>query len=249
MFRHIRWGLLCALAIIMLAPLTGAFAAAAPAAPTNAIGIIDLDKVAAGFNGYKVAMERMRMFADVRKNYFDDLSAGVGLPAADFDKYKNLVNHAVRTDAEKKDIEALKAQAKQAMGDYEKLKANTTPADADKKRLEELEKDIKQASEYVDGERERLYGEMQGEYGKYSKILTDLVDKGIATVSTGKKLGIVISRDVQTKDGGKERFVLWGGTDITQDVIDSLNKTFKESMLNVAVDPTQPGGPAAGPTR
>jgi hypothetical protein len=257
MLRYTRWGLLCALAIMMLVPLSSAFAAtksaAAPTKPatasTNIIGVVDLEQIMTGFNGYRVAMTRIQTFSESRKNYFYGLRDGVGLSEKEWEKYKILIKLSTRTDVENKDIEALKAQAKVVMDEFQKLQQNQQPTDAEKKRMEELTKIIEPSSNFTDGEGRRLSNEVQMEYSKYMKILTDLVEKGIANTAKDKKLAIVLYRDVPTgpqggqqggQQGGKAPFVAWGGNDITQVVIGSLNKTFKESMLDVKVDLPQP---------
>ena len=67
---------------------------------------------------------------------------------------------------------------------------------------------------------------VQDAYTHYSSVLNGMVDKAIASVAATKKVAMVLSKNVQTKDS-EEKLVLWGGADITDDVLKSLKDNYK----------------------
>lgn len=236
-FRHaqrpVAYGRLVALLALALLPLTGLFAATA-AAPAPQIGVVDLDATAKSFVGYKSAMTRMEAFAKERDESFTTLKSGVGLNQKDYAEYLDLAAHTVKINSAR--IKELEDLAKKTRDEFQALKdkddkKETLTAD-ERARFEQLDKDIKVVSASLNEQGDKLYKEVQDEYNRYSKILTDLVDKTIGTVAAAQKVSIVLSKNVQGKDT-VEKLVLWGGTDITNDVVKALNDNFKESMLDV----------------
>jgi len=234
MLHPFRYGRCIALLALTLLPLCGVFAA--PAAPaTPQIGVIDLDVTQQKFDGFKEAMIHIKAFTQERDNMFGALKKGIGLSSQDFNEYQGLVSFTVKMNEAR--CTALETQAKANVDEYQKLKGKQenkeTLTDTEKARLDVLNKDIETVSKLVNDQGDKLYNEVQEEYGRYSKLLTDLVDKAIDTTAKEKKLSIVLSKNMQSKEG-VEKSVLWGGVDITDDVVTALNKSFKPGMLDKA---------------
>jgi Skp family chaperone for outer membrane proteins len=228
MFHKVRSGLVLAVAAVVFTLLAGVAQAAAPA---SAIGVIDLEQVAQGYKGYRVASERITAFEKVREQAFTTLQAGVGLNEKDFAEYRDLTKGGLVVNPKR--VDELKELAKKNNAELTALKAKEAEkltAD-EQKRLDELKKNAEDGNKVLNEAYTSLMGEVQGEYQRYTSKLTELVDKGIGKVAEGKKLGIVVSKDVRVQQG-TEKFVLWGGTDITNDVVDALNKAFNEKLLD-----------------
>jgi len=205
----------------------------APASPSSTIGVVDLDAVAKQYKGYQLAMARMETFAREREAVFTTLRTGVGLTEADFREYRGLAGSAVKVNPTR--IKELEELASKNQAEYQALSEKAekgTPTDAEKSRLSELEKQIEIVSAIINEDGGKLTKEIQGEYGRYTNALTELVDKAIAKVSENRKLALVVSRDVRTQSG-TEKFVLWGGVDITEEISKYLNDTFKDGLLDL----------------
>ena len=89
--------------------------------------------------------------------------------------------------------------------------------------------------------------EMDAELNSYLQILNTTMDSAIADMTKTKKLAVVLNKNVKVQDN-TIRFV-WGGTDITADVIKSMNDNFKPSMFDqIPAKPSTPekSAPAAG---
>ncbi len=246
MFHRMRSALVLAGAAVVLTLLAGV-ASAAPAAPTSPIGVIDLEQVAQGYSGYKAASTRINAFEKVREDAVSTLQKGVGLNEKDFAEYRDLTKGGVVVNSKR--VDELVALAKKNSDELAALKAKDKDklTDEEKKRFDELTKVDADDNKLVNDTYNSLFGEVQAEYQHYTAKLTVLVDKGIAKVAEAKKLSIVVSKDVRVQQG-TEKFVLWGGTDITNDVVEALNKAFTEKMLDTAdAAPAAPAGPA-GPT-
>ncbi len=233
MFRVFRVGQFSALMVLLIVSLAGALAATAPkeAPPAGAvIGVVDLDAVAKKYVGYAKAMERITAFANERKAKYDTLQSGMGLDTKEFEEYQQRTSSTVKIDAAR--VKELEDSAKKTMAEYDALRDKKDQTADEKKRFEALDQRVKTVSAILNDTGQKLSDEIKGEYDRYTKSLTTLVDEGVAKVAAGKKCTIVVSRDVQTKDG-VEKFVLWGGTDLTDDVLKHLNDNFKDTLLDL----------------
>lgn len=240
MLTAFRWSrvTLLVLAIVAVTFATGSSARAAAAPPAPAIGVIDQDAISRDYFGFKDAMARMNKFVEERQSVYKDLQAGVGLTADDYKEYRARIGGAT---IDKKRIQELQAQAKKNMDEYQTLKAKEKDlTDVEKTRMAQLEKDMGSVQDDINEQASQLNAEIQEESSRYRRVLTDLVDKALAKVGETKKLGIIVSKNIQSGES-TERFVLWGGLDITDDVVKLLNGAYKGSLLD---KPATPAGPA-----
>lgn len=229
MGERMRWGSLLALLCMLLMVGTAAGHAAAAAPAPSGIGVVDLEAVSKSYVGYQKATERIKTFAAERKKIIDALQAGLGLTKDEYDEYKRLAGHTVRMNEQR--IKELEAAAKKNVDEYQALRAKENQTAEEKARFELLEKQIKTVYATLSDDAKRINGEVEAEFARYQKLLTESVDKSVAKVAGDMKLAIVISKDVQSREG-TERVVLWGGTNITDDVVKDLNANFKEAMLD-----------------
>lgn len=232
MSRSFRWiGLVGLIALAgLVSSLSAAAAPAAAAAPT--IGVLDLDVLSREYDGYKAAMDRMNTFVEAKNEIYKDLVKGLGLSEAEFETYKKLVGSTTKIDPVK--IDELQTKAAAAGAELqtlnEKDEKDLTPDD--KTRKEALDADMKAVSELLKSEGNKLGAQIQTEHSRYTAILMKQVDAAIAAIAKKKNCTMVVSKNVQTQEGGSERFVLYGGVDITDDVKKQLNDNFKPSMLD-----------------
>lgn len=227
MFHPFRSGLFAALCVLCLLPFAGVFAA--PATPS--IGVIDLDQVAQKYKGYQNANDRFQVFRESRKQLFDAMKNGMYLSKDEFDEYVSRAGDTTKLDAER--IKQLENLAKKNQDEYQALKAKEKDklTDADSKRLAELEKNLSEVTPLLQERSTQMQEEIEGEFGHYSQSLTKLVNDALGEVAKKMKLSIVLSKTLQTQEG-EAKFVLWGGTDMTDDVIKYLNDNYKPTLLD-----------------
>ncbi len=179
-----------------------------------------------------------------KRELFSKLQLGVGLPSQDFADYEYNISHNGKLVD--KSITDQQDLAKKNMTEYQALKAKDDAkkeplSDAEKARLASLEKDVSEVSETLNGVEQDLAKQIDDKYGHYLQVMTDLLHKTVATVAKTKNLSLVVSKAVQTRDNMEIEVVLCGGTDITDEVIKSMNASFKPSMLD------EPAPAAAAP--
>jgi len=244
--RAARLVALCALAVL---PLVGLFAAtpAAPAptptpAATLKIGVIDLDRIMSEYDGAKLAQMRLEGFRKEREGQFNSLQLGIGLPEKDFDAYQQDVLSNSKLD--QKHIKAQQDLAKKNMDEYQALKDKKEPlADKDKTRLAQLEANLKTAKESLKAVYDSWSHDMDSELNRYLTKLNETMDAAITEDCKAKKYAVVLNKNVKMQENAV-RFV-WGGTDITEEVVKLMNDHFKPTMFDMPPADTMP--PAAGP--
>lgn len=246
--RPLRAGRLIALCALALLPLVGLFAAPAASASggTPQIGVIDLDRIMNEYDGARLAQSHLENFRSEREKQFNSLQLGLGLPEKDFDAYKQDVLTNGKLD--EKHITEQQAIAKKNMGEYQALKEKKDAlTDAEKTRQAQLEKDVKAVSDALKTVYDQWSKDMDAELNRYLGVLNTTMDKAIEDLSKAKKYAVVLNKNVKIQDSAV-RFV-WGGNDITDEVIKSMNANFKPTMFDMGpgapATPPQPATPAA----
>lgn len=235
MFRALHWSSLLTCTLVLTLAACCAMAAPAPRTPvapaTVGIGVVDLDQIAKNYVGYKTAMQRLDKFTRERAERFEALKGGVGLNADDFAEYQQLAGGLVKINPTR--ISELEALAAKNLAEFQRLRAaDALTYTTDEKVLcEQLETNMKAASARINETGAKLTREIDEEQARYTEILIGVMNETMGKVAEGKKLSIVLSRAAQVENGS-ERLVLWGGTDITDDVIKILNQEFKESLFD-----------------
>jgi len=225
-----RWAFLtifCMTAVALMAAMPAMSATQQPAGMM--IGVVDLSDIAEKYVGYQKAMQALDGFVKVRADIFSALQGGIGLSQEEFDEYQRLSGSPVKVNTTR--ITELEGIAKKNLDAYDSLQAKANRTADEQTQFDQLDKNVKIASARLSELRNKYTGEVQGEQSKYTTVLIDQVNKAVSRVAESKKLSIVISRTVQTSEG-TEKFVLWGGTDITTDVLTILNTEFKDTIFN-----------------
>ena len=230
-------------AVILLVLLGACAALAAPAkpaeqpAPLSTVGVISLDNVTKDYKGWQKAQELLGTFYQDNQGILDELEAkGLGLNKEEFEEYQRLAGSKVKVNPAR--IEELEKKAKTVRDEYDALRAKQTPTDAEKARLTELNKLFNTAIAILNEKRDVYDRQYNERASAYTRALLAELDKALAGVAADKKLSIVVSRDIQVPDAASqrirtERFVIWGGTDITADVVKVLNDAFKDTILEI----------------
>jgi Skp family chaperone for outer membrane proteins len=238
-FRAGRFGLLVALFLLGIGAALAApdKPAAAPAPFIGAVGVIELDIVTREYVGWKKAQTLLEAYYKGHQGILDELEAkGIGLEKEEFTEYQTLAGSAVKVNPVR--IEELEKKAKVVRDEYDGLRAKATPTEAEKTRLADLNKLFNTTVATLNEKRDAYDKQYNERAAAYTRSLLAQLDKTLADVAVAKKLAIVVSKDIQVPDPATqrvrtERFVIWGGTDVTADVVKILNDGFKDSMLEI----------------
>lgn len=211
------------LAPIVLAMFLGILATGiALAADTKAeFASIDLEKA---FDGYtkKVTLETQLAaeFAQV-KQWFELRGDNKLLTDEEFNKLATLTGKTAPTDADKKDIQALKDLSKQRVQEFTTLQQKTSPTDVEKARLNELNAMGAKVEATIKDEVTKKQDDLNKKRADLSQQVMKDVQAMVETVAKDKGLVMVFNKSVG--DSGLN-LVLYCNLDITDEVLKRLNK-------------------------
>jgi Skp family chaperone for outer membrane proteins len=238
------------LAVIMVgcaAALAVAPAGAAAPAPGPSIAVVDTERVQAEYKAMQalnqqftefqkqqdaqlIRRQKSRMLFDDEQREYLDRSAPTAAPTSERDE-RLATLEKLSDDRSKRllDLGQKKDRTPEEEQEYQKLDATY------KRRTQELN-DLR-------GDVERT---VQSKSDELMKLIMDSFNSAVKAVAEEKKLALVLRRSV-VYDATGIPVVLYGGTDITEDVITKLNQA-PPPQVNLTV-PRVPAGaaPAAAP--
>jgi Skp family chaperone for outer membrane proteins len=218
----------------MAALSAGAATAAAPA-PASSVGVVDTDRVSGEYRAMQtlnqqylefqklqeaqiLRRQKSRMLFDQELREYLDLSSPTAAPTAERDKRL--------TEMEK----ASDDRSKRLL-DLGQRKDRTADEDGEYQRLDATYKQRTQELSAIQSDVQRVVEAKQNEL---MKIITESFNAAVKAVANEKKLPVVMRREI----------VLFGGTDITEDVITKLNQ---QPMPAISMTPAGVGAAAAAP--
>jgi Skp family chaperone for outer membrane proteins len=194
----------------LLAAASGGVWAAAPA-PT--IGVVDMDRIS---REYKAMQELNRQFQDFQKQQEAQLERRkrIGmLNDQEEREYLDTVEMGAPTDARDRriaELERLSDERSRRRLALREKKDLTPEEEAERAQLEEIYN--KRMDELVALQSD-LQKTVYAKYDELSKIVTDSVDAAVKQVAQEKGLALILRKEI----------VLFGGLDITEDVLAKLN--------------------------
>lgn len=230
-----------AVVLAVLCVATLAALAAAPKeqpAPASIVGVIELDAVTHGYKGWAKAQDLLGAYYKTHQGVLDTLEEkAMGLGKDEFTEYRQKTAGGVIVDKER--VKVLEDKAKTVRDEFDALRVKKDPTADDTARLNALNTLFKEILADLNKERDGYDEQYNGKANAYTKVLLDQLDKTLAAVAAAKKLSIVVSKDIQVPDAATqrirtERFVIWGGTNITDDVLAILNADYKDTLLDNA---------------
>jgi Skp family chaperone for outer membrane proteins len=186
-------------------------------AAETAFGTVDPGKIWQSHPKVQQARQELMKLNDLLEKRLTLRDHNRLLTEAEMTELQDLKEKAKPTDPEKTRTKELEDLAKQRDVQRRELIAKKDPSEEERAVLSELENRYAEA--------DRTLGETIREYDKQLKSKEDELTKGmpnldqeilnaVKAVAEAKKLGLVISQQA----------VLFGGTDITEDVITQMNK-------------------------
>jgi len=212
-----------------------------PSAMAEGIGYVDLEKV---LNSFTNAQELQNQFQELANNLQQIVNLHMSnfmLTSQERAEFKQLIAKTNLTDSEKQRLQELEKLSTDRQKELQELENLKNLSDAQKQRLSELQnirdtasKDIdaivKEYNDQLNQKRQELTSKMENDIkNKLAKLgitvkegsnedlttyIKQAVDKAIADVAKANNLSLVLSSQA----------VLFGGVDITDKVIQALNK-------------------------
>ena len=197
------------------------------------------DELVAGQYLSPKEFDELKIFAQQKvktdQKRYDELTANAKKAA---DEYQALVKKVKDnlTEDEKKQLDQLEGAAQYTpdAGTEQKAlidKGKAKLSDADKARLTEIEENRAKVVASLTEYRDKLRRELNDEGARLIQALKGQTTAAIAKIAADNKLAIVLSKNVAAGQEDTQQLVLWGGNDITDAVIEYLNKNFKPESL------------------
>jgi outer membrane protein len=200
---------------VVLATVALAAVAIGPAfSADQSVGFVDVQKVFSDYSKTKTANTELEALGKQLDVELTALSLHKLLNDTERKQLVDLVTKPTPTDKDKEQLKALDDREKALEQELQGLQSKNPPSEAEKARQKELSDVAAKSDEYIakrSAESEKQFNDAKD---AKSKLIRDDIVKAIDTVAKDKKLTLVIDKIA----------VLYGGTDVTQPVIDNLNK-------------------------
>ena len=204
---------LAALAAVLVLSCPAGAQAPAGAGAQATIAMVDIQKAAADYKGMKAANDEINKLVNDLKTDIEARATHKRMTGCELTEIGTLKKKTPRTDPENKRMDELEKIGKTRDEELNTLSQKAEPTDAERARLREL-KDLSNKNTAA-------LATLNDDYGQQvDKRRSELQDKvnadllaAVAKVATQKGLATVIDKIA----------VLYGGLDITDDVVKALN--------------------------
>jgi len=203
------WGLWIGAALLVAVLLAPGLAQA----QQPAVGTVDTGRIATEYKGMQALNLQYNDFQREREQKLMDRQRVMMLVDADYTKYLDLKQAAAPTESTQKQLTDLETSAKQREDRYRALADKRDRTAEEQKEYDELNKVYNQRMGEMRVLQDSLAKEVQAKREELTKTITTSLDTAIKTVAEAKKLSLVIAKEA----------VLYGGTDITNEVLEKLN--------------------------
>lgn len=205
---------LAALAAVLILSCPAGAQAPAAAGVQATIAMVDIQKAAADYKGMKAANDEINKLVNDLKTDIETRATHKLMTEAELTELVALKKKTPRTDAENKRMDELEKIGKTRDEELNTLSQKAEPTDAERARLREL-KDISNKNTAALATLNDDYGQQVDKRRSelQEKVNADLL-AAVAKVATQKGLATVIDKIA----------VLYGGLDITDDVVKALNE-------------------------
>jgi len=203
------WGLWIGAALLVAVLLAPGLAQA----QQPAVGTVDTGRIATEYKGMQALNQQYNDFQREREQKLMDRQRVMMLVDADYTKYLDLKQAAAPTESTQKQLTDLETSAKQREDRYRALADKRDRTAEEQKEYDELNKVYNQRMGEMRVLQDSLAKEVQAKREELTKTITTSLDTAIKTVAEAKKLSLVIAKEA----------VLYGGTDITNEVLEKLN--------------------------
>ena len=201
------WGL--GVGALLLIAVTAGLASAQPLT----VGTVDTNRIATEYKFMQQLNDRFNDFRQQQSQKLAERQKVMMLSEADHTKYFDLVQTAAPTDAAKQQITDLEALSRQREERYRALTEKKDRAEAEQKEYDELNTLYTTRAGDMRALQEGLMKDLEAKREELTKVFTTSLETAIKAVIEGKGMSVVLAKEA----------VLYGGTDITTDVLAKLN--------------------------
>ncbi|MBI2844120.1 MAG: OmpH family outer membrane protein [Armatimonadetes bacterium] len=200
-------------ALIITMVLTSALAAQVVAADALPVGYVDIPAVFQDYEKTKTSNTDLEAFSKQLIQKLQTLTENKLLAENERKELSDLAVKPNATDQDKARIKELQDREKALDLELKDLQNKKEPTEQEKARLKELQDKSSKADEEITKLRESSEQQFEDKKEEMSQQIRDDILKAIDAVAKQKNLNMVVDKMA----------VLFGGTDITQDVLAQLN--------------------------
>jgi len=203
---------------LFLSALASSLALAADAKPMT-FGSVDVQKAFDGsVKKAQLQQELENQIAQV-KQWLELRNSNKLFTTEEFQQLVDLKTKPKPEDADKKKAEELLTLSKQRDEAFQALQQKTSLTDAEKAQLKEFQDRAKKVQTSMEEELKKRDVELENKGRELSKQVMQDVEAAVAAVAKGKGLAIVFAKSI-----GDYTFVVYSSVDITNEVLERLNK-------------------------
>jgi len=177
------------------------------------LGVVDMDKVLSEYKEFQASDADYKKFITERQQQLQERISVSLLTEDEMKEYQNLKAVTAPTPEQKQRQEQLRATAETREKEFNDLQSAAAPTDEQKKRLAELQALADKSSKEVQDLQKRLTDEANQRNKELSEKLNQRIETALAAVAKEKRVDFILAKSA----------VLYGGRDITADVLAKLN--------------------------
>lgn len=177
------------------------------------VGVVDMAKVLEGYKEFQDSDQQYKTFLAERQQQLQERMAVRLLSEEELKEYQNLKAVAAPADEQKKRLEQLRAVAETRENELNTLSRLPSPSEEEKKRLSDLKAVADKSSAEIEQLQKRLSDEINARNKELSEKLNQKIEAALAAVAKDKRVDLILAKDA----------VLYGGRDLTDEVLTKLN--------------------------
>jgi Skp family chaperone for outer membrane proteins len=198
-------------ASLILLALVASGAAAQQQEPR--LGVVDMAKVLDGYKEFKSSDAEYKAFLTERQQQLQERMSVRMLGDDEMKEYQNLKSVTAPTAEQKQRLEQLRAVAETREKELTDLQSVASPTDEQKKRMADLAAVADKSTKEIEDLQKRLSDEINQRNKELSEKLNSRIESALAAVAKDKRVDFILAKDA----------VLYGGRDLTDDVLAKLN--------------------------
>jgi len=199
--------------LVMLLALAALVAPAAAQESAPRIGVVDMPKVLDGYNEFKDLDQQYKAFLAERQQQLQERMAVRLLSKDELKEYQNLKATAAPSEQQKQRMEELRKVAEARENELATLSRLPNLTENEKKRLSDLNATADGSAAEVEQLQKRLSDEIGARNKELSDKLQKKIEAALAAIAKEKRVDVILAKEA----------VLYGGRDLTSDVLAKLN--------------------------
>jgi Skp family chaperone for outer membrane proteins len=199
---------------------------AAPALAAG-IGVIEYNRVLSEYDLYKQYEQQLERYASELEGELAEFASTALLTSDELSELNTLKAKTSPTDQEKARMDELKGLTKARQDRERELEQKTSPTAEEQNEMRTLIQKIQDADKRYKDMQQQMMGKLGDRNKEYFEKVETNVRTMIETVAKEKGLDTVLNKEVRLSDRQMSMtfpIVLYGGIDISDDVLARLNK-------------------------